>query len=166
MSLFKREEKPKRDINDILTPKEADECEIEAEEAEVESEEVAESPKKEEKVVPKGESKEEFGLNALSCFGWKEDKTDKWLIKSAHIWYAAMSFFWFLFGALTFAPIIFISKKINVIFKNKTIALAVATVIWVAIIVLIISLFVSRNGDKAKDVAYGVNAVTETMISE
>ena len=32
MSLFKREEKPKRDINEILSPKEANENEIEVEE--------------------------------------------------------------------------------------------------------------------------------------
>ena len=166
MFKFKKEEKPKRDINDILTPKEADESEIEAEETEVESEEVAESPKKEEKVVPKGESKEEFSFNALSCFGWKEDKTDKWLIKSAHIWYAAMSFFWFLIGALTFAPIIFISKKIVVIFKNKITSLSVAAGIWVVIIALVICVFAGGKSNNSKNEDYGVSDAKEIIISE
>ena len=58
-------------------------------------------------------------VDSLDCFGWKEEKTDKWLIKCADFWYLVVSFGWFLFGAITFAPVIFISHKVNVIFKDK-----------------------------------------------
>ena len=156
MSLFNREEKPKRDISEILTPKTNDEGESE------------EKVEEKEQEIEYFESKEDFGTNALSCFGWKEDKTDKWLIKCAHIWYGAMSFFWFLFGAITFAPIIFISKKVKVIFKNKTNSLICAIVIWFLIIGSIVLLFSTRKSDKQpkEEIDYGVSQQTETVIVE
>lgn len=88
---------------------------------------------------------EDFALNALSCFGWKESKTDKWLIKCAYFWYAIMSFFWFLFGAITFAPIIFMSNKVNVIFKSKKKSLLVSIGIYSLILFLIVLAIMFRN---------------------
>ena len=143
MSIFKREEKKKRDISEILTPKSAEEVEGESEEA---KEEIVEK----EIELEYEEIKEDFGVSALSCFGWKEDKTDKWLIKCAYVWYAIMSFFWFLFGAITFAPIIFISKKVLVIFKDKSKALICGIIVWCVIIASIVLLFATNKSDKSK----------------
>lgn len=73
----------------------------------------------------------------LSCFGWNGVKIEKWLIKSARIWYMIASFGWFLFGAFTFAPVIFISQKVDVLFHNKKRSLICAIVIYSIIISLI-----------------------------
>lgn len=88
---------------------------------------------------------EEQNFNALSCFGWNENKTDKWLIKCAHVWFGIMSFMWFLVGALTFAPIIFISNKVNVIFKSKTKSMLCAIIVYIAIVALIMLLISTRT---------------------
>ena len=169
MRFFKRETKEKRSIDDILTPKEvesgsAKESEYISnnEEGEIVAENtVEEGTKLEEKEEVKNnekqkdiqvESPEEVSFNALTCFGWSDTKTPKWLIKCAHFWYGAMSFFWFIFGALTFAPIIFMHKKVNVIFKNKFKSFIASAVIYALFWVLLIVLFATRNGDKATEV--------------
>jgi hypothetical protein len=151
-------------------PKEVDEEVVEsAEEVEgddtlTESEKEADTtvnePPKVEKKDIQIESPEEVSFNALTCFGWSETKTPNWLIKCAHFWYGAMSFFWFVFGALTFAPIIFMQKKVNVIFKDKLKSFIVAAVIYGVFLALIVLLFVSRNGDKAQEV---VNVADQTV---
>lgn len=138
MVLFKRKEEPKRSIEDILMPKEIDSDDI-VEDCESENEALTEEMTEGDIV---GESEKEIKDNALSCFGWEEVKTEKWLIKSAKIWYAIMSFAWFLFGALTFAPIIFISNKIDVIFKDRKKSILFAIIIHTVLIALIVSLFV------------------------
>lgn len=180
MIKLKRKEKGNRSIEDILTPKDMDikgeemeenisnneECEKEVEnptekrvETECKNERNAEV---EEKSAPKDikvETPEEVSFNALTCFGWSETKTPKWLIKCAHFWYGAMSFFWFIFGALTFAPIIFMQKKINVIFKDKLRSFAVASIIYVAFLALLVVAFVTRNQDKVTEIARNANSM-------
>jgi hypothetical protein len=69
--------------------------------------------------VCKDDLKDEHEITALDCFGWKKEKTENWLLKCANVWYMIISFGWFMFGAMTFAPVIFISNKVNVIFKDK-----------------------------------------------
>lgn len=144
MKLFKRKEE-KRSIEDILMPKEIDVEEpsedVECEDIEDECEEIIDDVETDIMC----EVQEEMKDNALCCFGWEEVKTEKWLIKSAKIWYAIMSFIWFLFGGLTFAPIIFIANKINVIFKNKKKSLFVATMIYCGIVALIIIISIMRK---------------------
>lgn len=77
-------------------------------------------------------------INPLSCFGMEEGKTEKWLDKCVKFWFCLMSFMWFLFGALTFAPVIFISNKVNVVFKDKKKSLLCATLIHGLILCLIV----------------------------
>ena len=132
MSLFQRKTEEKRSIEEILTPKS-------------ESEKVAEEEVEIEPIEIKSETAEEFTENALDCFGWKEEKTEKWLVKSAKIWYGIMSFLWFVVGAVTFAPIIFMSNKVNVIFKNKKKSLFVSIGIYALILGLIVSAIIVRN---------------------
>lgn len=165
MSLFNREQEEKRSIEDILTPKEA----------ESESEKVADdvSNKKEEKSVAdeklgeitagiQVETPEEANFNALTCFGWSETKTPKWLIKCAHFWYGVMSFFWFIVGALTFAPIIFVQKKIRVIFKSKFKSFIVSCIVYAIFVALIVLIFTSRGG---ADVPQNVEEVTTDIMN-
>lgn len=145
MKFFKREKARVRSFEEITTP--IDEIVEETEEKEAVEEEcdkkADETPiKKKPKGVPF--NAEEFG--ALSCFGWKEQKTDKWLIKSAKVWFLIMSFAWFIFGTITFAPILFISNKVDVLFNDRRKSLICGIVIYVALIALIVLIFASRNG--------------------
>lgn len=132
MSLFQRKSEEKRSIEEILTPKS-------------ESEKVAEEETDIEPIEIKSETAEEFTTNALDCFGWKEVKTEKWLIKLAKIWYCLASVLWFIFGAFTFAPVVFISKKVNVIFKNNKKSLFVGIGIYALIVALIVFLIIART---------------------
>lgn len=104
MKIFgKRAKKEHRSFDEIVTPKsekETEEC--------VEDDASRESAK----------VAEEEPFNAVGCFGWSEGKTPNFLIKCATFWYWAISFFWFIFGALTFAPVIFIRSKVRVLFNN------------------------------------------------
>ena len=121
--MFGRREDEKRSLEEMFTPMdekvEIDECESEKEE-----------------VVDTVEESESEPIKPLSCFGMEEGKTDKWLMNCVKFWYWCMSFLWFLFGATTFAPIIYICSKVNVIFKNKRKSLLAATIIYVLFVFL------------------------------
>ena len=121
--------KDQRNIDEILTPKDNKKQENDCLEDDKNSE-----------YFEEGEN--ELTDTALKCFGWKEDKTEKWLVKCARFWYGIMSFIWFLFGATTFAPIIFISNKIDVIFNDRKKSILFAIIIHTVLIALIVSLFV------------------------
>ena len=97
------------------------------------------------------------GLNALSCFGWREEKTEKWLVKCAKVWFLMMSLLYFVFGALTFAPIIFIQNKVNSVVKDKKMSLIIAVVIYAVAVVLFAILIGSRCG--AEEVVSAVDNV-------
>ena len=86
------------------------------------------------------------GLNALSCFGWREENTEKWLVKCAKVWFLMMSLLYFIFGAFTFAPIIFIQNKVNSVVKGKKMSLIIAVVIYAIAVVLFAILIGSRCG--------------------
>lgn len=81
---------------------------------------------------------EEIKCTALDCFGMTEGKTDNRLIKCANIWYLITSFLWFLTGCLTFAPVIFLQSKVNVIFNDKKKSLICAILIHSVIILALI----------------------------
>ena len=84
-------------------------------------------------------------LKAIDCFGMDEVKTEKWMLKCVNIWYYIMSFFWFMFGVCTFAPVIFISNKVNVIFRDKKKSLICGIVMHTVLVALVILFFVSRQ---------------------
>lgn len=131
--MFGRKETDKRSLEDMFTPIE-DKVEIDG--CESEKEEVVET-------VAENEGEP---IKALSCFGMEEGKTEKWLLKCAKVWFCCMSFMWFLFGAMTFAPVIYIGNKVNVIFKNKNKSLLVASLIYVVFVVcLCVLIFVKRK---------------------
>lgn len=131
--MFGRREVEKRSLEEMFTPIEEN---VDIDEIEVDKEKAVESS---------FEYKEE-PIKALSCFGMEEGKTEKWLLKCAKVWFCCMSFMWFLFGAMTFAPVIYIGNKVNVIFKNKNKSLLVASLIYfVFVVCLCVLIFVKRK---------------------
>lgn len=141
VKFFKREPSRVRSFEEITTPIDEKEEEKEAVEEECDKKATEIPTKKKPKGVPF--NPEEFG--ALSCFGWKEQKTDKWLIKTAKVWFLIMSFAWFIFGTITFAPVLFISNKIDVLFNDRKKSLTCGIVIYVALIALVVLLLNSRK---------------------
>lgn len=125
---FKRQKAEARSFEEIVAQKE--------ESAEVSENEGGEEKCESAKEVPTERVFEEIRCNALDCFGMREGKTDKRLIKCANIWYLVISFIWFLTGCLTFAPIIFLQSKVNVIFGDKKKSLLCALLIYFAIVIL------------------------------
>lgn len=138
-NLFKRENKEteKKKLEDFIRKDESEEESAE----EVMAEEPI-SSEKEEKVSEKSESD---NLTALGCFGWKEEKTEKWLAKCAKVWFLIMSLLYFLFGALTFAPVIFLQSKVNVIFKDKKKSLICAILTHILVIAIIVVAIILRK---------------------
>ena len=128
--MFGRREEEKRSLEEMFTP--IDE-KVEIDECESEKEEVVDT-------VVESESEP---IKPLSCFGMEEGKTEKWLIKCVKVWFCCMSFLWFLFGAMTFAPVIYIGNKVNVIFKNKKKSLLFATLMYsvFALVLVLLILF-------------------------
>ena len=107
--MFGRRDTEKRSLEEMFKPKDEDIVE------EGYRDDFYEESEKEEK----SDNFVNEPIKPLDCFGMEEEKTEKWLIKCVRFWYCVMSFVWFLFGALTFAPVIYISNKVNVIFKDK-----------------------------------------------
>ena len=131
--MFWRQECEKRSIDDILTPKEdGEQIDLEKEQ---DSEVCVEKSGEQENADKKP-------INPLDCFGMEEGKTEKWLMKCVKFWYCFMSFMWFLFGALTFAPVIYIKNKVSVVFKSEVRALLCAILLY-ATLILAIVLFAS-----------------------
>lgn len=145
MSLFQRKSEEKRSIEEILTPK--------SESEKVAEEEVAVEV---ETVEIKSETAEGFTDNALKCFGWEFSKTEKWLIKCVNVWYCIASFAWFLFGAITFAPVIFIRSKLKPILKDDLKALLVSVSIYAVFVVALIFLLFVGKGEGATEAASSV----------
>lgn len=130
--MFGRKETEKRSLEDMFTPRD-DVCE--SIEGEVISEDLKE--KTEEQCEVDTEKSSRVPIKPLDCFGMEEEKTDKWLGKCVKFWFCLMSFFWFLFGAVTFAPVIFISNKVNVIFKDKKKSFLASVIIYAVCVALL-----------------------------
>ena len=129
--MFGRREEEKRSLEEMFTPVED---KVEIDECESEKEEVVET-------VAESESEP---IKPLSCFGMEDGKTEKWLMKCVKVWFCCMSFLWFLFGALTFAPVIYIGNKVNVIFKDKKKSLLFATLMYSVIALVLVLLILFR----------------------
>lgn len=132
--MFWRQEREKRSIDEILTPR--DEAQS------VEANEKVENGEKTPKFEEESQETRVDSIKPLDCFGMEEGKTEKWLMKCVKFWYCFMSFMWFLFGALTFAPVIYIKNKVSVVFKSEVRALLCAILLY-ATLILAIVLFAS-----------------------
>lgn len=136
MVMFGKKETDKRSLEDMFTPRESDseseerlEC---ADEGCVDNNSIDSAITEKERINP------------FYCFGMEEGKTEKWLAKCVKFWFCCMSFVWFLFGALTFAPVIYISNKVNVIFKDKKKSLFCSAAFYFLFCALIAVLIVLR----------------------
>ena len=148
-----KKESEKKTLEDFIRKEEdEEECEPCEDMADVEIPNEEDEKKDEARHESEGE-----GLNALSCFGWREEKTEKWLVKCAKVWFLMMSLLYFVFGALTFAPIIFIQNKVNSVVKDKKMSLIIAVVIYAVAVVLFAILIGSRCG--AEEVVSAVDNV-------
>jgi hypothetical protein len=136
-----KKESEKKTLEDFIHKEDEEECEPYEVMADVE----IPNEEEEKKDETRHESEEE-GLNALSCFGWREEKTEKWLVKCAKVWFLMMSLLYFVFGALTFAPIIFIQNKVNSVVRDKKMSLIISVVIYAIAVVLFVILIGSRCG--------------------
>lgn len=76
----------------------------------------------------------ENNKDACDLYGIDEKTVPKWVVKFAkyvqNFWYAI----WLVVGFFTTAPVVFLSKKIKVIFKRTWIAVLLALVIYLAVI--------------------------------
>ena len=145
-NLFNRgnenKESEEKTLDDFIRKEEdEEECEPCEDIADVDIPNVEDEKKDEARHESEGE-----GLNALSCFGWREENTEKWLVKCAKVWFLMMSLLYFIFGAFTFAPIIFIQNKVNSVVKGKKMSLIIAVVIYAIAVVLFAILIGSRCG--------------------
>ena len=138
MKLFRSKEKETRNIDDILTPK-GNEEDVVAEESDNSEQESSQLEKE------IGISLTEAPISAFDCFGISEKKKKKWMSKCVKVWYYIISFLWFMFGAVTFAPIIFIRNKVNVIFNDKKKSLLCGTIIHIVLVALIVIFFMTRH---------------------
>lgn len=73
---------------------------------------------------------------ACECWGYDEDTTDKRFVKLMSIIHSIFTTVWIAIGAITFAPIVFVAKKISVIVKKTWIAAVIAILIYLAIILI------------------------------
>lgn len=132
----------KKTLEDFIREEDDDQVEIDAEvfsETNSGKEDVPREPRR------WGFGGEAFTVTPLSCFGWNKENTDKWLTKCAKAWYLIISFAWFLFGAISFAPVIFISSKVSVLFKDKKTSIIAGVIIYAIIIALLVVFFHSRG---------------------
>lgn len=73
--------------------------------------------------------------NACECFGYNETTTEKWAVKVMSCWHNIMTAIWLCIGFFTFAPITFVAKKVEVIFKKSWVAVTVSIVIYLIVVV-------------------------------
>ena len=91
---------------------------------------------KKKNIAEKEENQAIFENNKDACdlYGIDEKTVPKWVVKIAgkvqNFWYAI----WLIVGFFTTAPIVFLSKKIAVVFKRMWLAVTLAVVIYLAII--------------------------------
>ena len=130
MGLFGRKSEKGRTIDEIINSEMIDETL--PEEAD-DSDEISteENPNKEENDIY-------IVDNKLEYFGMGKEKTEKWLMKLVSVWYILASLCWFVAGALTFAPILFIAEKVDVLFKNKKKSIIIGVIVYALIIGMIL----------------------------
>jgi len=82
------------------------------------------------------ESYQQNHKDACDLYGIDEKTVPKWVVNIAvkvqNFWYA----FWLIVGFFTTAPVVFLSKKIKVVFKKTWVAVALALTIYLSIILV------------------------------
>lgn len=80
---------------------------------------------------------------ACDCYGFNETTTPKWAVNFMNYCHNVFIILWIIIGTFTFAPIVFVGKKIGVIVSRTWIAMVLAFVIYVLIVAtpIVINLF-------------------------
>lgn len=71
-------------------------------------------------------------------YGWGEDKVDASMQKLTKIWNVIASVLWFLFGSITFAPVLFMANKIDKFFDDKKKSFLISLSIYVIVLVIFV----------------------------
>ena len=71
--------------------------------------------------------------DACICFGFNETTTEKWAVSMMAAWHNVVTALWIFVGMFTFAPVVFLAKKIRVIIKTAWVAVLLAIVLYVAV---------------------------------
>lgn len=71
---------------------------------------------------------------ACECWGYSESTTNKKFVKVMAFIFDIFTAIWIAIGAVTFAPIVFVAKKIQVIVKKTWVAVIFAILIYLAVI--------------------------------
>lgn len=85
---------------------------------------------------------ENLDFDPATYYGWGDSKVDEWMQKLTKAWNVVASVFWFIFGSLTFAPVLFTANKLDKFFDDKMKSLVVSAIIYfVFVAALVIMLF-------------------------
>jgi len=76
----------------------------------------------------------ENNRGACGCFGFEEETTERWAVNYMKIWNRIFTLLWLIAGSITFAPVLFISSKLKAIVKRAWVAVALAIIVYVALI--------------------------------
>lgn len=112
---------------------------MEKERITINEEENTESVEVEAHLADETEAKEADSKNikvACECFGYNEEGTEEWAVRAMAIWHNVITGFWIALGMLSFAPVTFISRKLNGLIEKTWIRLVVAIAIYVFILFL------------------------------
>ena len=71
---------------------------------------------------------------ACECWGYDEATTDKTFVKAMAFVHNIFTAIWIIIGSVTFAPIVFVAKKLQVIVKKTWIAVLIALLIYLIVI--------------------------------
>lgn len=140
MGLFSRKPVEKRTLEDIIASKNE---QIEADDDQSVLEFGDEVEDKTEREKPNVKEQEIAPLNPLDCFFMRGENSEKWLVTLAKVWHYVISVFWFLIGSLTFAPVLYLSYKSNLIVKEKKKSVIIGLIIY-AIIVIVLAILLAR----------------------
>lgn len=71
---------------------------------------------------------------ACDCYGFNETTTPKWAVNFMNFFHNVFIVIWIIVGSFTFAPIVFVGKKIGVIVSRTWVAMVLAFVIYILIV--------------------------------
>lgn len=71
---------------------------------------------------------------ACECWGYDEATTDKTFVKIMAFVHNIFTAIWIVIGSVTFAPIVFVAKKLQVIVKKTWVAVLIALLIYLIVI--------------------------------
>lgn len=78
-------------------------------------------------------------------YGWGDGKMDNRMRKLTDFWKGFASIVWFLFGSLTFAPVLFTAGKIDQFFNDKKKSFWTSAIMYsVAMAILIYIMFIKK----------------------